>query len=86
MPYLRKGAQNGARKKKKMKKNGILKISRGYRLKLSTHKLIKSLQDITEASSDTVLNRSCMLYYKTILEQNEKSIINNKLNNNGNVE
>jgi hypothetical protein len=53
-----------------MKKNGILKISRGYRLKISTHKLIKSLQDITQEDSDTVLKRACMLYYKTILDQN----------------
>jgi len=51
-------------------KNRLLKISRGYRLKLSTHKLIKNLQDITQDDIDTVLNRSCMMYYKTILEQN----------------
>ena len=59
-----------------MMKNGILKISRGYRLKIATHKLIKNLQDITDTDSDTVLNRSCMLYLRTIMqkEENNKNI------------
>ena len=51
------------------KNNNSLKISKGYRLKLSTHSLIKNLQMITSLSSDEVLKKSCMLYYKTILEQ-----------------
>ena len=67
-----------------MKNNNMLKISRGYRLKRSTHNLIKNLQEITHTDSDTVLNRSCMLYYKTILEQSEKTMINIKANNNRN--
>lgn len=50
-----------------------MKISRGYRLRVKTHNLIKNLQVITSLSSDQVLSKSCMLYYKTILEQNGMS-------------
>jgi hypothetical protein len=53
-----------------MKGKNTLKISRGYRLRVKTHNLIKNLQEITSLSSDQVLSRSCMLFYKTILEQN----------------
>ena len=93
MHYLRKGVQISApasnrqmKKRGKIMKNGLFKISKGYRLKLSTHQLIKNLKEITRADSDTVLNRSCKLYYKTILDQDEKSIFNNESNNNRNVE
>lgn len=50
-----------------MKKN-TQKISRGYRLKLSTHKLIKSLQELTENDSDFVINMSCRLFMQKITE------------------
>lgn len=40
-----------------------IKISRGYRLKRSTHDLIKDLQNITGKDCDTVLENSCRMYY-----------------------
>lgn len=52
----------------KMNNKNTLKIARGYRLKPSTHKLIKSLQELTNADSDTVLSESCKLYYKKLIE------------------
>jgi hypothetical protein len=56
-----------------MKKN-TQKISRGYRLKLSTHKLIKSLQELTENDSDFVINMSCRLFMQKITEVNIRKI------------
>lgn len=53
-----------------MKSKNTIKISRGYRLKVKTHNLIKNLQVITSLSSDQVISKSCMLFYKTILDQN----------------
>ena len=63
-----------------MKKNNMLKISRGYRLKRSTHKLIKSLEAITECDTDTIIERSCRLYLKSIELKEE----NNNENHNQN--
>jgi hypothetical protein len=56
-----------------MKKNSQ-KISRGYRLKLSTHKLIKSLQELTENDSDFVINMSCRLFMQKITQVNFNKI------------
>jgi hypothetical protein len=56
-----------------MKKN-TLKISRGYRLKLSTHKLIRSLQELTENDSDFVINMSCRLFMQKITQGNLNKI------------
>jgi len=55
-----------------------VKISRGYRLKPSTHKLIKSLEVITDYDTDTIISSSCKLFLKTI-PQNQKSITKNKI-------
>ena len=57
-----------------------IKTSRGYRLKPSTHKMIRSLQEITQSDSDSVLTASCILYYKQILasDENVKSNISIK--------
>jgi hypothetical protein len=49
-----------------------VKISRGYRLKPSTHKLIKSLESIAALDTDTILSNSCKLFLKTLM-QNEKT-------------
>lgn len=57
------------------KKNS--KISRGYRLKVSTHSMIKNLQQLTKQTSDIVISRSCTLYFVKLLEEN-KNIINYK--------
>lgn len=51
-----------------------LKTSKGYRLKLSTHSMIKSLQELIGSDADGVITQSCILLYKQILETKEKSI------------
>jgi hypothetical protein len=56
----------------KMKKiKNTLKISRGYRLRKSTHSLIKNLELLTSQDSDMVISKSCTLYYKKIFEDTE---------------
>jgi hypothetical protein len=51
-------------------------IPRGYRLKASTHKLIKKVQAELNSSQDKVIARAIRLYYGTI-----KSANGNNLNN-----
>lgn len=52
------------------------RIAKGYRLKISTHSLIKSLQELTQDDADTVITESCILLHKKIIEEKE-----NKFNN-----
>lgn len=60
-----------------MIKNQQVKISRGYRLKPRTHKLIKLLKEITQSDSDKVISRSCMLLARELTQKgnNKKSFI-----------
>jgi hypothetical protein len=53
------------------------KISRGYRLKISTHSLIKGLQELTRDDTDTVLTESCLMLYKKVLTEKENNLLNN---------
>lgn len=55
-----------------------IKISRGYRMKVSTHNLIKYLTEITGMDSDTLITQACLLLNKKIIEEKEINI-NNKL-------
>ncbi len=48
-----------------------LRTSKGYRLKVSTHSLIKSLQELTKYDADTVITQSCLLMYKKVLSEKE---------------
>ena len=48
-----------------------LRTSKGYRLKVSTHTLIKSLQELTQYDTDTVITESCLLMYRKILNERE---------------
>lgn len=48
-----------------------LRTSKGYRLKVSTHNLIKSLQELTQYDTDTVITESCLLMYRKILNERE---------------
>ena len=41
-------------------------IARGYRLKASTHKLIKKVQEEFNLSQDKVILRAVKLFYKSI--------------------
>ncbi|MBL8017628.1 MAG: hypothetical protein JNK43_10180 [Ignavibacteria bacterium] len=53
--------------------NNEKRISRGYRLRSSTHDLIKSLQELTRTDSDEIITKSCLLLYKKIIEEKEKN-------------
>lgn len=53
------------------------RTARGYRLRISTHNMIKSLQELTSYDADTVITESVLLMYKKILAEKEsKSKIN----------
>lgn len=52
--------------------NNDLKTSKGYRLKLSTHAMIKSLQELTGSDADTVLTESVLLMYKKVITEKER--------------
>ena len=54
-----------------------LRTSKGYRLKVSTHNLIKSLQELTRNDADTVITESILLMYKKVLAEKESNIITN---------
>jgi len=42
------------------------KKSKGYRLKMSTHKLIDKMQEILQCSQDEVITNACWMFYKDI--------------------
>ncbi len=46
-----------------------IKISRGYRLKRSTHDLIKDLQNLTGKDCDAVLESSCRMFYAHYIQK-----------------
>ena len=46
-------------------------ISRGYRLKASTHKLIKKVQEELNLNQDKVILRAVKMYYKSIKASSE---------------
>ncbi len=49
---------------KKTKKNN--KSSKGYRLKISTHKLIDKLQYLLNADQDNVITRACRMLHNDL--------------------
>jgi ribosomal protein S24E len=49
-----------------IKRRKYEKISKGYRLKPSTHKLIDKLQVMLNADQDTVVTRACKILYKEL--------------------
>ena len=51
-----------------------LKTSKGYRLKQSTHAMIKSLQELNGNDADSVITQACILLYKQIIEKKEQTI------------
>lgn len=50
------------------------RTARGYRLKISTHNMIKSLQELTSYDADTVISEAVLLMYKKILAEKESKI------------
>jgi len=58
------------------------KISKGYRLKLSTHQLIGKMKNLLDANNDTVLTMACeMLYKKIEFKKKTKLSRGNKISN-----
>ncbi len=57
-------------------------IARGYRLKASTHKLIKKVQMELNSSQDEVITKAIKLYYITIKNSNGNILNGNNLNGN----
>jgi hypothetical protein len=57
----------------KSKKN--LKVSKGYRLKPATHKLIRTIQELMGSNQDEVIGKACRFFYEEITKN-----INNKRN------
>lgn len=55
-----------------------LRIARGYRLKVSTHNMIKNLSELTGMDSDTLITQAFLLLNKKILEENDTIFKNNK--------
>lgn len=55
-----------------------LRISRGYRLKVSTHNLIKYLTEMTGMDSDTLITQACLLLNKKFIEEKEILFNNHK--------
>lgn len=49
-------------------------IPRGYRLKASTHRLIKKVQEELNLSQDKVILRAIKLYYASIKNESSKNI------------
>ncbi len=60
-------------------KNVIKKISKGYRLKSSTHKLIDKIQLLTNRSKDTVISKALKLYFIQINVSTKKTKSDNKV-------
>ncbi|MBZ0203904.1 MAG: hypothetical protein K8I03_12870 [Ignavibacteria bacterium] len=56
----------------RIKKNKT--ISKGYRLKPETHKLITKIQRSLKISTDEVLNKACSKYFEELNPDNGKSI------------
>jgi hypothetical protein len=57
--------------------NKLNKTSKGYRLRISTHRLIDKIQEIMQCSQDEVITAACRKYFEEI-----KTNIDNKKNNN----
>jgi hypothetical protein len=47
------------------------KRSKGYRLKISTHKLIDKMQEMLQCSQDEVITDACKKYYREIKKINK---------------
>ncbi len=58
------------------KKTHTGKISKGYRLKPSTHKLIDKIQAMLNANQDAVITRACKSLYKELKSTGSRKIIN----------
>ncbi len=59
-------------KKSKKMKTSEKKISKGYRLKPGTHKLVNKIQAALRTDVDTVISTACKFFYKEIKNNSYK--------------
>lgn len=50
------------------------KISKGYRLRPSTHKLIDKLQIMLNADQDEVITKACKMFFDNLKRENKNNI------------
>jgi hypothetical protein len=55
------------------------KISKGYRLRTSTHRLIGKMQEIMNANQDSVITKACRMLFRD-LQHTKKMKVNPKVN------
>ncbi len=60
-------------------KNHDEKISRGYRLKLTTHSMIDELEKIMKTNKDVVITEAMLLLYKKVSRKINKEKIRNSI-------
>jgi hypothetical protein len=48
-------------------------VSKGYRLKTSTHRMIRKIQNILGCTQDSAIGRAVQMYYAEIQKFNSKS-------------
>ena len=53
-----------------MYKKADLKVSKGYRLKPSTHNLVKKIQIVSNSTQDKVISRALRVYYSELRRNN----------------
>lgn len=54
-----------------------MKISKGYRLRPETHKMIKQIQNILNVNTDVVLNEVCSKFLTEIQNTNKNNLKDN---------
>jgi retron-type reverse transcriptase len=54
------------------RKNKNIKISKGYRLKPSTHNLIKKIQKLIQSTQEEAIGFACRKYYKELMSGGKK--------------
>ena len=54
-----------------------MKISKGYRLRPETHKMIKQIQNILNVNTDVVLNEVCSKFLTDIQNINKNKLKDN---------
>jgi hypothetical protein len=47
-------------------KKKVIKISKGYRLKPSTHKVIHKIQELISGDQDMAVGNACRKYYREL--------------------
>jgi hypothetical protein len=61
-------------------KKKVIKISKGYRLKPSTHKLIYKIQELISGDQEMAVGNACRRYYrelkkKVVLEEQSMKVL-----------